>query len=637
MRESLRILHGRYGSFRAVPKARENARFGLRESRLAVVGGWGIVVPLHPSFRIKVLMWGSHEKSRGATEPRGSALLSEVRTALAESEARSEERRLALESHMQDVGFMRIQLRVRNTRIAALEKEVSALGDALAHRKERSAGVKSDAASLKDTIAALNATLAQRDSRIAALEKEVSASGDALASRKEQIGKASSDAASLRDKIAALNGTLAQRDSRIATLEKEVSASVDALASRKEQVGKSSSDAASLRDTIAALNGTLAQRDSRIAALEKEVSALGSALASRKEQVGEANSDAASLKDTIATLTATVAERDTNIAALGKEVSALGRALARRKEQIGEANSDATSLKDTIATLTATVAERDTNIAALKAMQRAEGQTAAARQGAFARAIAETEVQRKNLATLQAALAAANARLSENEASALAALEVRNATEAALEEQRQRVARLEVEIAGVVRDRDASDEFAAALQAELLEQSARLATASARVLDLEAAALDPGHASSALDEEEPRINRARTRDPEADLPTAEDSTHRLEADPRELGPEDPAPLFIRTGESEVVHVLGRKTTIGRTPENDLQIDAQYISRHHAVILAERTHTIIEDLNSTNGVIVNGRRVMRQALKDGDIVLLGKAPFRFAMRPGTERR
>ena len=533
-------------------------------------------------------MWGSHEKSRGATEPRGSALLSEVRTALAESEARSEERRLALESHMQDVGFMRIQLRVRNTRIAALEKEVSALGDALAHRKERSAGVKSDAASLKDTIAALNATLAQRDSRIAALEKEVSASGDALASRKEQIGKASSDAASLRD-------------------------------------------------TIAALNGTLAQRDSRIAALEKEVSALGSALASRKEQVGEANSDAASLKDTIATLTATVAERDTNIAALGKEVSALGRALARRKEQIGEANSDATSLKDTIATLTATVAERDTNIAALKAMQRAEGQTAAARQGAFARAIAETEVQRKNLATLQAALAAANARLSENEASALAALEVRNATEAALEEQRQRVARLEVEIAGVVRDRDASDEFAAALQAELLEQSARLATASARVLDLEAAALDPGHASSALDEEEPRINRARTRDPEADLPTAEDSTHRLEADPRELGPEDPAPLFIRTGESEVVHVLGRKTTIGRTPENDLQIDAQYISRHHAVILAERTHTIIEDLNSTNGVIVNGRRVMRQALKDGDIVLLGKAPFRFAMRPGTERR
>ncbi len=50
-------------------------------------------------------------------------------------------------------------------------------------------------------------------------------------------------------------------------------------------------------------------------------------------------------------------------------------------------------------------------------------------------------------------------------------------------------------------------------------------------------------------------------------------------------------------------MLGRKTTIGRTPDNDLMIDAKFISRHHAVILAGPTHTIIEDLNSTNGVLV----------------------------------
>ena len=55
-------------------------------------------------------------------------------------------------------------------------------------------------------------------------------------------------------------------------------------------------------------------------------------------------------------------------------------------------------------------------------------------------------------------------------------------------------------------------------------------------------------------------------------------------------------------------MLGRKTSIGRTPDNDLQIDAKFISRHHAVILAGPAHTIIEDLNSTNGVLVNGRRI-----------------------------
>jgi hypothetical protein len=352
--------------------------------------------------------------------------------------------------------------------------------------------------------------------------------------------------------------------------------------------------------------------------------------------------------------------RNARIAALEKEVSELSGALAQRKEQIGEAKSAAAFLNDTIAALTATVADRDASITALKAMQLTEGETLAARQSHFAHVIAETEVLRRKLGTLGAALAAANTRLAEEEAAALAALELHASMEAAVEEQRQRIARLEVELAGVVRDRDASLAAAAAVQAEHIERGARLATASARVLELEAQALDQVHAFSAL-QEKLRVSgeRARARDLEGDLHAA-DSIHGLEADLRmksarpdelaqphddscgtsathEVAPDGAAPLFIRTGEPEVVHVLGRKTTIGRTPENDVQIDAQYISRHHAVILAERTHTIIEDLNSTNGVIVNGRRVLRQALKDGDIVLIGKAPFRFAVRPASARR
>jgi len=95
-------------------------------------------------------------------------------------------------------------------------------------------------------------------------------------------------------------------------------------------------------------------------------------------------------------------------------------------------------------------------------------------------------------------------------------------------------------------------------------------------------------------------------------------------------------LIRADGDSEVVHVLTRKTSVGRTPDNDVQIDAKYISRHHAVILAGPAHTIIEDLNSTNGVLVNGRRITRQTLKDGDAVVIGKTAFRFAVRPVAER-
>lgn len=79
---------------------------------------------------------------------------------------------------------------------------------------------------------------------------------------------------------------------------------------------------------------------------------------------------------------------------------------------------------------------------------------------------------------------------------------------------------------------------------------------------------------------------------------------------------------------EVQHALGRRTSIGRTPDNEIQIDAGYVSRHHAVILASAQHCIIEDLNSMNGVLVNGRRVSRHALRNGDTVTIGKSVFRF---------
>jgi hypothetical protein len=96
-------------------------------------------------------------------------------------------------------------------------------------------------------------------------------------------------------------------------------------------------------------------------------------------------------------------------------------------------------------------------------------------------------------------------------------------------------------------------------------------------------------------------------------------------------------LLVRSKDGhEVVHVLGRKTTIGRTPDNDLQIDASFISRHHAVLLINGQQTIIEDLNSTNGVHVNGQRVSREMLNDGDIVSVGKARFRFVIRPASAR-
>src|SRR5262249_16636904 len=82
---------------------------------------------------------------------------------------------------------------------------------------------------------------------------------------------------------------------------------------------------------------------------------------------------------------------------------------------------------------------------------------------------------------------------------------------------------------------------------------------------------------------------------------------------------------------ELVYPVGRRTTIGRTPDNEIQIDAHNVSRHHAVLLANAEQCLVEDLNSTNGVLVNGRRVARQVLHDGDTVMVGKTEFRYRHR------
>jgi general secretion pathway protein A len=68
----------------------------------------------------------------------------------------------------------------------------------------------------------------------------------------------------------------------------------------------------------------------------------------------------------------------------------------------------------------------------------------------------------------------------------------------------------------------------------------------------------------------------------------------------------------RTVEERMLKV-GR-IIVGRTPDNDLQIDSRFVSRHSSVI---------EDLNSTNGIYVKSKRVRRHYLNDGDVVVIGK--------------
>ena len=63
-------------------------------------------------------------------------------------------------------------------------------------------------------------------------------------------------------------------------------------------------------------------------------------------------------------------------------------------------------------------------------------------------------------------------------------------------------------------------------------------------------------------------------------------------------------------------------TIGRKAENDIAIDNQAISGQHAKITKEGDAIFIEDANSLNGTYVNGQKVFKSELYNGDVILIG---------------
>ena len=63
--------------------------------------------------------------------------------------------------------------------------------------------------------------------------------------------------------------------------------------------------------------------------------------------------------------------------------------------------------------------------------------------------------------------------------------------------------------------------------------------------------------------------------------------------------------------------------IGRDPGNDIQIDNEAVSREHARIIRGPNYYLIEDLNSTNGTFVNGKKINKKFLQEVDEILIGK--------------
>jgi pSer/pThr/pTyr-binding forkhead associated (FHA) protein len=77
-----------------------------------------------------------------------------------------------------------------------------------------------------------------------------------------------------------------------------------------------------------------------------------------------------------------------------------------------------------------------------------------------------------------------------------------------------------------------------------------------------------------------------------------------------------------------INLSKERTTIGRKPHNDIQIDNLAVSGEHAVIVTILQDSFLEDLGSTNGTVVNGQPVKKHFLQNNDIIELGKYKLKY---------
>lgn len=77
-----------------------------------------------------------------------------------------------------------------------------------------------------------------------------------------------------------------------------------------------------------------------------------------------------------------------------------------------------------------------------------------------------------------------------------------------------------------------------------------------------------------------------------------------------------------------------RLSIGRKADNDIPIDNLAVSGKHALVITILDDSFLEDLGSTNGTYVNGKLIKKHALKDGDVIAIGKHEMKYVNELAT---
>lgn len=91
----------------------------------------------------------------------------------------------------------------------------------------------------------------------------------------------------------------------------------------------------------------------------------------------------------------------------------------------------------------------------------------------------------------------------------------------------------------------------------------------------------------------------------------------------------PARLVLNFGMNNSKNFsLTDKVIIGRSEAADIKIDNSFTSYNHARVYKQGNTYVVQDLKSTNGTTVNGEKIKKQTLNNGDVLTIGKVDLKF---------
>jgi len=541
---------------------------------------------------------------------------------------------------------------------------------------------------LKDSLAARDATIAQvlrslgeRDAQLSALQQDHAKIAQSLEIRgrsssqleaelnatKHAVEEMSAELASSKESVAALAGKLKRSDAEVNTIRSELGAARTQAASYLESLRTREYRRGFDENLFLELDAKAGLADAGHNALKAECDRLLAEAANRDLKIAAQSAAIEKLQASVAAQTATIAKQAHDLkqieltrAELGQrltlsetELERVTADLAEREAALKESRASASADSQRMSALLASAEQRQSQQAAQ--FSQVHGEHAASMTKMQAEhATAMTEMQTDHAAQiaqmqsthmlqvseLQSSYAAGAARVEAERAAELGRQKALHASYVAEteEQSQQREQELSVLMAHLREARRPLEPIEAEVKRLTEELTAK--TAAFEELDAEARKLRASleRTRGALEEREfliRRLERSESNNANV-LGRIQTSMERLGSAPIASAPISSMPEWsselIRTdGGRNTSHTLGRRTRIGRGVGCELQVDSTSVSRHHALIVVGPRDTIIEDLNSTNGVILNGRKITRAFLTDGDSVIVGEVQFRYVAK------